>query len=238
MSHTVHPYAHRLGILRDWKSRWFVARAKTPQYRQNLKADVLLREYLEKRLRTFLVDSIEMERGENYLRVIVKTARPGMIIGRSGEGSNKLKEDIIKFLRKTKVVLPRDVRLVIEEVRSPESHAGVVAHMIEEAIEKRTTFRRTMKQAIEKVMANKDVRGVRLTLSGRLDGAEMGRTETLMKGRLPLQTLRADVDFARGRAVMPYGDIGIKVWIYRGEIFAEKNKERAKTAKANEQAKK
>ncbi|HEY4504408.1 MAG TPA: 30S ribosomal protein S3 [Candidatus Paceibacterota bacterium] len=219
MSHTVHPYAHRLGILRDWKSRWFVARAKTPQYRQNLKADVLLREYLEKRLRTFLVDSIEMERGENYLRVIVKTARPGMIIGRSGEGSNKLKEDIIKFLRKTKVVLPRDVRLVIEEVRSPESHAGVVAHMIEEAIEKRTTFRRTMKQAIEKVMANKDVRGVRLTLSGRLDGAEMGRTETLMKGRLPLQTLRADVDFARGRAVMPYGDIGIKVWIYRGEIF-------------------
>ena len=224
MSHTVHPYSHRLGILRDWKSRWFVARAKKPLYRESLKADVLLREYLEKRLRNFLVDTIEMERGANSLRIIIKTARPGMIIGRSGEGSVKLKEDVMKRLGKIGVSTPRDVRISIEEVRSPESHAGIVAHMIEEAIEKRTPFRRTLKQAIEKVMANKDVKGVRITLSGRLDGSEMGRTETLMKGRLPLQTLRADIDFAKGRATMPYGDIGIKVWIYRGEIFeADKN---------------
>jgi len=220
MSHTVHPYAHRLVILRDWKSRWFVARAKKSQYRENLKGDVMLREFLEKNLRAFLVDSIEIERGENSLRVIVKTARPGLIIGRSGEGSVKLKNEIVKRLQKIGVPIPRDVRLIIEEVRSPESHAGVVAHMIEEALEKRTTFRRTLKQAIEKIMANKDVKGVRITLSGRLDGSEMGRTETLMKGRLPLQTLRADIDFAKGRATMPYGDIGIKVWIYRGEIFS------------------
>ncbi|MEK7535562.1 MAG: KH domain-containing protein [Patescibacteria group bacterium] len=119
MSHTVHPYAHRLGILRDWKSRWFVARIKKPLYRQNLKADVMLRETLEKELRAFLVDSIEIERGENYLRVIVKTARPGLIIGRSGEGSNKLKETIVKRLRKLGANIPRDVRLQIEEVRSP-----------------------------------------------------------------------------------------------------------------------
>ena len=224
MSPTVHPYSHRLGILRDWKSRWFISRLKTPQYRANLKGDVLLREYLEKTLRPYLVDSIEIERGENAMRVIIKTARPGMIIGRSGEGSGKVKDAIIKFLTRQKVEIPRDVRLSIEEVRSPESHAGVVAHMIEEAIEKRTTFRRTMKQAIEKVMANKDVLGVKLTLSGRLDAAEMGRTESLKKGRLPLQTLRADVDYAQGRAHMPYGDIGIKVWIYRGEIFSAKNK--------------
>ncbi len=219
MSHTVHPYAHRLGILRDWKSRWFLSRAKSSAYRTNLKADVLLREYLEKDLRSFMVDSIEMERGENFYKVIIKTARPGMIIGRSGEGTAKLKDKILKFFSRRKIVVPADLRLSVEEIRSPESHAQVVAHMIEEAIEKRTSFRRLMKQTTEKVMANRDVLGVKLTLSGRLDGAEMGRLETMKKGRLPLQTLRADVDFARGRARMPYGDIGIKVWIYKGDIF-------------------
>jgi small subunit ribosomal protein S3 len=156
-----------------------------------------------------------------------------MIIGRAGEGSGKVKDTIVKLLKKIKAEIPRDIRLSIEEVRSPESHAGVVAHMIEEAIEKRTTFRRTMKQAIEKIMANKDVLGVKLTLSGRLDGAEMGRTETLMKGRLPLQTLRADVDFAKGRARMPYGDIGIKVWIYRGEIFNKEGEARSRARAKN-----
>src|SRR3989344_1601074 len=140
MSHTVHPYAHRLGILRDWKSRWFTSRAKTGDFRRNLKADVLLREHLEKKLRAFLVDSIEVERGASSMRVIVKTARPGMIIGRSGEGSTKLKDEVTTFLRKIGADTPRDLRVSIEEVRSPESHAGVVAHMLEEAIEKRTTF--------------------------------------------------------------------------------------------------
>lgn len=219
MSHTVHPYAHRLGILRDWRSRWFVGKRDKPMYRENLKSDVLLREHLEKRLRSFLVDAIEMERGEGYLRVIIKTARPGMIIGRSGEGSAKLKEDILKQIRKSGVSVPRDIRISVEEVRSPESHAGIVAHMIEEALEKRTPFRRTLKQAIEKVMANKDVKGVRITLSGVLDGGSMGRTESILRGRLPLQTLRADIDYAQGRAKGTLGAIGIKVWIYRGEIF-------------------
>jgi small subunit ribosomal protein S3 len=221
MSHTVHPYAHRLGILRDWKSRWFLSKAKSGDYRKNLKADILLREYLEKELRAFMVSAIEIERGANYYRVIIKTARPGMIIGRSGEGSAKLKDKIVKFLNKLGVNSPKDLRLSVEEIRTPESNAGIVAHMVVEAIEKRTPFRRTMKQTVEKVMANRDVLGVRVTLSGRLDGAEMGRLETLKKGRLPLQTLRADIDFARARARMPYGDIGIKVWIYRGDIFAK-----------------
>ncbi|HEY4483479.1 MAG TPA: 30S ribosomal protein S3 [Candidatus Paceibacterota bacterium] len=224
MSHTVHPYSHRLGILRDWRSRWFTGRGKSLVYRDLLKGDVLTRQFLEKALRTFLVDDIEIERGENSMHVFIKTARPGMIIGRSGEGTAKLKEDLLKVLRKQKVSVPRDMRLIIEEVRSPESHAGIVAHMIEELIEKRTTFRRVLKQTAEKVMANKDVKGMKVTLSGRLDGAEMGRVESIMKGRLPLQTLRADVDFAKGRASMPYGDIGIKVWIYRGEIFADAKK--------------
>src|SRR3989338_2973562 len=227
MSHTVHPYAHRLGILRDWKSRWFLSKAKTSNYRKLLKADIILREYLEKELKTFMVSDIEIERGENYYRVIVKTARPGMIIGRSGEGSVKLKDKILRFLDKLGGLSPKDLRLSVEEIRSPESNAGVVSHMIVEAIEKRTPFRRTMKQTIEKVMANKDVLGVRLTLSGVLDGGAMSRTETIKKGRLPLQTLRADVDYARGRARGTLGTVGIKVWIYRGDIFTKESKARS-----------
>ena len=220
MSHTVHPYAHRLGIIRDWKSRWFGARGK---YQQFLRQDILLREYLEKRLRGNFVDSIEMERGQNAFRIIIKTSRPGMIIGRSGEGSQKLRNDIVKELRRIKSPIPQDLRIDIEEVRAPESHSGIVAQMIAEGLEKRLPFKRVMKQSLEKILANKHVKGAKITLSGRLGGAEMGRVETLKKGRLPLQTLRADIDFAREKAHLSYGDIGIKVWIYKGDIFSGKN---------------
>jgi small subunit ribosomal protein S3 len=202
-------------ILRDWKSRWFGARGK---YQKFLRTDILLREYLEKRLRGFYVDSIEMERSENSLRIILKTSRPGMIIGRSGEGSVKLKQDIMTQVKRLKLVVPKEVRVDVEEVRSPDSHAGIVSQSIAEQLEKRLPFKRIMKQTIEKVMANKEVKGVKITLAGRLGGAEMSRTESLMKGSLPLQTLRADIDFAKYRAHLSYGDIGIKVWIYKGEI--------------------
>ena len=216
MSHKVHPYAHRLVILRDWRSRWY---GEAGQFRSFLKADVLLREYLTKKLRPYFIDAIEFERGQNSYKIIIKSARPGMIIGRSGEGVTALRADIMKMLKRWKITVPKDVRLEIEEVRVPEKHAAVVAMQIAEGLEKRLTFRRVMKQAIEKVSANRDVQGVRVVLSGRLGGADMSRREALMKGRLPLQTLRADIDFAREKAHMSYGDIGIKVWIYRGEIF-------------------
>ncbi len=220
MSHTVHPYSHRLGIIRDWKSRWFGTRGK---YQQFLRQDIMLREYLEKRLRGHYVNSIEMERGQNAFRIILKTSRPGMIIGRSGEGATKLRADIVKELRRLKTAIPADIRIDIEEVRAPESHSGIVAQMIAEGLEKRLPFKRVMKQSLEKILANKHVKGAKITLSGRLGGAEMGRVETLKKGRLPLQTLRADIDFAREKAHLSYGDIGIKVWIYKGDIFAGKN---------------
>lgn len=216
MSHKVHPYSHRLGIIRDWKSRWFASSGK---YQEFLKADVLVREYLEKRLRGMYVESIDIERGSNSFRVTVKTSRPGMVIGRSGEGSAKIKNDIAAFLRKIKAEVPKDFRLDIEEVKNPESHARIAAQMIAEGLEKRMPFKRVAKQTIEKAMANRGVEGVRVVLSGRLGGAEMGRTENMKRGRLPLQTLRADVDFAREKAYLSYGVIGIKVWIYRGEIF-------------------
>ncbi len=220
MTHTVHPYAHRLGIIRDWKSRWF---SKTPaQYRENVVIDSTIRRYLKKRLRGNYVTSVEIERREKIVRVLIKTSRPGLVIGRGGEGSVKLTKELEKVVRDIKKVEPRVVRLDIEEVRSPESIAPVVAYMVAEGLEKRMPFRRVLKQTVEKVMANRDVQGVRITLAGRLGGAEMSRTEKIKKGRVPLQTLRADIDFAREVAYLPYGVLGVKVWIYRGEIFSEK----------------
>lgn len=192
------------------------------KYRDSLKADVLLREYLEKRLRGMYVSSIEIERSVKTFRVILKTSRPGMIIGRSGEGAEKLKADIQKEARRMKVPITEELKLDIEEIKSPESNASIVAQMIAEGLEKRMPFRRVMKQSIEKVMANRDVKGVKIYLGGRLGGADMARTEELKKGQIPLQTLRADIDFAREKAHMTYGDIGIKVWIYKGEVFKKK----------------
>jgi len=222
MTHTVHPYAHRLGVIRDWKSRWF---AKTPaEYRNNVMVDTTIRRYLKKRLRGNYVTSVELERTQNFIRVLVRTSRPGLVIGRGGEGSQKLIKEIKEKIRVVKAAPKLDVKLDIEEVRSPESQAPVVAYMVAEGLEKRQTFRRVLKQTVEKVMANRDVQGVRIAIAGRLGGAEMSRTEEIKRGRVPLQTIRADIDFAREEAYLPYGVIGVKVWIYRGDIFDTKTK--------------
>jgi len=221
MSKIVHPYAHRLVILRDWKSRWF---ADPKQYRENLKGDVLIREFLEKKLRGMYIAGIDIERNQQTTRFIIKTSRPGMIIGRSGEGAVKLKEDIIKKMAKLKLPSPEDFKLEIAEVPNPEADAAIVAYMIVEALEKRMPYRRVIKQIIEKVMQAQGVEGARIVLGGRLGGAEIARTEELKKGSIPLQTFRADIDFKRERANLAYGVIGVKVWIYRGKIFADKKK--------------
>jgi small subunit ribosomal protein S3 len=179
MTHTVHPYSHRLGIIRDWKSRWFGVKNK---YKEFLKSDVLLREYLEKKFRGFYVSNIEMERGEKVLRIIVETSRPGMIIGRSGDGAVKLRNDVLKFIAKNKLSAGGEVKIDIKEIKSPESNASIVAQMIADGLEKRLPFRRVVKQMVEKVMANKDVKGVRVILSGILGGNSMARTEMMKKG--------------------------------------------------------
>jgi small subunit ribosomal protein S3 len=222
MTHTVHPYAHRLGILRDWKSRWFSADPK--RYREFIKSDTAIREYLQKRLRGFYVSSIEIERSAKQLRINIKTSRPGLIIGRSGEGAVKLKSDVSKQLSKLKLAENPEIKLDIEEVRSPESNVAIVGHMVAESLEKRMPFRRVLKQTVEKVMANRNVMGVRINIAGRLGGADMSRREYIKKGRIPLQTFRSDIDFARINAYLPYGVIGIKVWIYKGDIFSDKQK--------------
>jgi small subunit ribosomal protein S3 len=217
MTHIAHPYAQRLGINRDWKSRWFASSPK--QYREYLRTDNAIRTFLLKKLKGMSVDAFEIERDEKVLRILIKTARPGLIIGRSGEGAIKLRKDIDMLLRTLKLSEKPEIKIDIEEVRSVETSAAIVAQMVAEGLEKRMQFRRVMKQTIEKVMANRDVQGVRIIMSGRLGGADMARREELKKGRIPLQTLRADIDFARQRATLPYGVIGVKVWVYRGDVF-------------------
>jgi small subunit ribosomal protein S3 len=190
------------------------------KYREFLKGDVLIRQYLEKKLLDFFVADIEIERSKNAIRIIIKTSRPGMIIGRNGEGMDKLKKELKSFMIKNKI-FDKDIetKVEVDEVRSPESNAKLVGLMVRDALQKRMPFRRVLKQTVEKVMANRDVHGVRIRIGGRLNGADMARTEELKKGQIPLQTLRADIDFARVRASIPQGDLGIKVWIYRGEVF-------------------
>ena len=145
-----------------------------------------------------------------------------MIIGRSGDGAVKLKNDILKFIAKKKLSTGGEVKLDIKEVRSPESNAAIVAQMIADGLEKRLPFRRVVKQMLEKVMANRDVKGVRIIVSGILGGNSMARTEMVKKGRIPLQTFRADIDYAQHTARLSLGATGVKVWIYKGEIFSAK----------------
>jgi small subunit ribosomal protein S3 len=162
---------------------------------------------------------IEMERSEKQYRIMIHTSRPGMIIGRGGDGIEKLRAALKKEMARKKIIVPQDVKLDIIEVSNPEADAAIVAAMVAEGIEKRLPFRRVLKTTIEKVMANRDVQGARICVSGRLGGAEMARKEQIKRGGIPLQTLRADIDFARDKAYMTYGVIGIKVWIYRGMKF-------------------
>lgn len=221
MTHIVHPYGQRIGILRGWKSRWFAK--DTRRYKELLRADTLLREFLVKKLKGMYASEIEIERSDALLRVIIKTSRPGMIIGRSGEGATRLKKDIVKKLNQIGMGHAPEIRIDVEEVRSPESNAAIVAEMVVESLEKRMPFRRVLKQTADKVMANRDVKGVRIAVAGRLGGAEMSRAEQIKRGRIPLQTLRADVDFKKTDAYMPYtGLIGVKVWIYKGDIFEQR----------------
>ncbi|MEK7585945.1 MAG: 30S ribosomal protein S3 [Patescibacteria group bacterium] len=215
MSKVVHPYAHRLVIIRDWKSRWFADK----KYKTLLASDVVIREFLVKKLRGFYVSRIEIERNVKSTKIMVYTSRPGMIIGRSGEGAAKIKTELVSAMKKKGVAIPEDFKFDIVEVTNPDADAAIIACSIAEGIEKRLPYRRVIKQAIEKVMAARGVKGARIYIGGRLAGSEIARSEQIKRGSIPLQTFRADVDFAREKAHMSYGDIGIKVWIYRGEVF-------------------
>ncbi|MEK7560962.1 MAG: 30S ribosomal protein S3 [Patescibacteria group bacterium] len=225
MTHHVHPYIFRIGQLTNWKSRWFDRKNFAAQLRE----DVLIREWLEKKLRASYVEQIECERSPGKMNIIIRTSRPGMIIGRGGDGVERLKSDIQKRLRKISERFhapshAAEVKITVEEVRQPESHAGIVGQMIADDIERRLPFRRAMRTALQKVSASLGVEGVKIALKGRLGGAEMARYEWVKHGRIPLQTMRANVDYASRTAYTTYGTVGIKVWIYKGMVFGENEK--------------
>ncbi|MBI4158380.1 MAG: 30S ribosomal protein S3 [Candidatus Yanofskybacteria bacterium] len=210
MGQKISPTSFRVGINKDWASRWFGHR----KYVDYLKDDVAVRDFLNKKLKNMAVDRIEIERGTDMLNVLIFTARPGLIIGRGGTGAEDLKLSLRNLLKR-KV----GIRIEIQEIKNPESSASIMAESIVDQIEKRIPFRRVMKQTLSKIMASKDVKGAKIQIGGRLDGAEIARLEHLEEGSLPLQTIRADIDFARATAMTTYGTIGVKVWIYKGEKF-------------------
>jgi len=227
MTHTVHPYAHRLGIIRDWKSRWFAIDKKT--YRENILVDERIRRYVDTKLNGMHVADVEIERSQSEVRIMIHTARPGLVIGRSGENATKIRKELTDVVRKAAPAHGRTVKLDIMEIRQPETNAMIVAHMVAEGLEKRLPFRRVLKGTVEKVMAVREVLGVRVVISGRLGGADMSRIEQIKRGRIPLQTFRANIDYAHFEAHLPYGQIGIKVWIYLGDTY-EKDVQAARQA--------
>jgi len=215
MGQKISPTSLRLGINKDWASRWFGGR----KYTDFLKDDLKVRAFLEKRLKNMGIDKVELERGTDALNVIIHTSRPGFLIGRGGTGVEELKSQIHKVLKNK-----GSIRLEIQEIKNPEFSAKIMAESVVEQIEKRTPFRRIMKQTLSKIMSNKQVKGAKLFLGGRLDGAEIARSEHLEEGSLPLQTLRADIDYAKDTAHTTYGTVGVKVWIYKGEVFKDLSK--------------
>jgi small subunit ribosomal protein S3 len=214
MSHKVHPKSFRIKNLNDWQSQWF----NKKNYKLNLEQDFRIREFIKKQLKQAVVDEIIIKRSANAVQIIVRAARPGIIIGRGGAGIQELKKKLIQTIFKGKIK-GIDIKIDVEEIGKAEIQASAVAQAIAEQLERRMPFRRVIKQAVEKVMQNQEAKGIKVFVSGRLNGSEMARDEWLKKGRLPLQTLRANINYAQVNANTIYGVIGVKVWIYKGEIF-------------------
>jgi small subunit ribosomal protein S3 len=217
MSHKVHPIGFRLGTNANWNSRWFDIK----NYPQKLSEDIAIRQYLTKKLRGAGLERVEIERTSSQISVIIHSSRPGIIIGRAGTGVEGLNYDIEKILRKIRRggTPPKEPQIKIEvrEVRNPETFASLVGLGIAEQIERRMPFRRVMKRTMDRIMANKGVKGARIGLAGRLGGSEMARREWIKEGTMPRNTLRSDIDFSVQEAYTTYGVIGIKVWIYKGQ---------------------
>ncbi len=208
MGQKVNPIGFRLGVSRDWTAKWY---AGTKTYTQNLISDIALRDYLKARLKNAAVSTIVIERPAQSINIAVYTARPGIVIGKKGEDIEKLRQEMTRLAG-------RPVQLAVEEVRQPELDAQLVAENIAQQLEKRIMFRRAMKRAVTNAMRLRAL-GIKIMVAGRLNGAEIARTEWYREGRVPLHTLRADIDFGFSQAFTTYGTIGVKVWIFKGEVF-------------------
>ncbi len=217
MGRKVHPYGFRLKVIRDWQARWYAKPGA--QYNELLGEDFKVREFLQKEIGHAGVSHVDIERFPNQVIITVHTARPGVIIGRKGTAVKTLREQL-------EALTGKKVKLEIEEVEKPDMDAKLVAENIAQQLERRISHSRAMKRAIQQAM-RLGAGGIKIICSGRLAGAEMARRETVMEGRVPRSTLRADIDFAKSEALTTYGRIGVKVWIYRGEVLPEAKAEEA-----------
>jgi len=211
MGQKVHPFVLRIGFIRTWKSRWF---ARSKDYPRFILQDYKIRKFIKEKFKQAAVSQIIIERLADRIKIRIFTARPGIIIGRHGADIERLREDLNNMIQS-------EVSIDIEEVKNPAIDAQLVGENVALQIEKRVAFRRAVKRAIEQTM-NAGAKGVRISCAGRLNGAEMSRTETYKQGKVPLQTLRADIDYGFAESLTTYGLIGIKVWIYKGEILTKK----------------
>jgi len=215
MSHKVHPKSFRLKDISDWDSRWF-SEKQTPRY---LEEDFRIRDFLMKKFKDAAIAKIEIERSPNRITVIVNSSRPGLIIGRGGEQIEELKDYFQKKILQKGLGEKQVLKIEIKSIKNPWLSAPLVAQWMAQRIEKRLPFRRVLKQALSMVDGYKEAKGVRVQISGRLNGVSISRTEWLQKGNLPRQTIRADIDYGFTEAFCSYGTIGIKVWIYKGDRF-------------------
>lgn len=210
MGQKVHPKVFRIGELYGWSSKWFSKR----DYAKFLQQDITIKKFIRKELKDAAVAEVEIERSAGAITVVIHSGKPGIIIGRGGQGVEELKKKVKKNFLDSKT----NININIQEISNPNLSAELVVQSMAADLEKRMPYRRVMKQAISRVEKT-DAKGIKVTIAGRLNGADIARTETLSSGSLPLHTLRADIDYARGVARTIYGAIGIKVWIYKGEVF-------------------
>lgn len=222
MGQKVHPIGMRLGIVKDWASRWY---APSKDFANTLCADIKVREYLQEKLAQAGISRIQIDRPARNAKITVYTARPGVIIGKSGKEVETLRDEINKILN-----VP--VHVSIEEVRKPELDAKLVAEAVAQQLEKRVMFRRAMKRAVTTAM-RLGAKGIKICVSGRLGGAEIARSEWYREGRVPLHTLRADIDYGLAEAFTTYGVIGVKVWIFKGEVIGDRDQTETTTEKTS-----
>jgi small subunit ribosomal protein S3 len=224
MGQKINPYGFRLGVTTDWKSRWFSER----EYKKYLHEDIAIRAYLKRNLNHAGISRVEIERTRDRVRVDIHTARPGVVIGRRGAEADRIRADLDKMTGK-------QVTLNILEVKGPETDAQLVAQGVAEQLASRVSFRRAMRRAINSAMKG-GAKGIRVQCSGRLGGAEMARTEFYREGRVPLHTLRADIDYGLAEGRTTFGMIGVKVWIYRGDVLPSREEQEADRARARARA--
>ncbi len=221
MGQKVNPHGLRVGVIKNWDSRWF---ASDETFGDTLVSDYNIRKYLKTKLQDAGVPKIEIERDKNRVKVYIFTAKPGMVIGKVAQGEEKKKSDSIEELRtELKKIAGKPVSISVIEIRNPDTNAQLVAENIALSLEKRTSFRRAMKLAISRTMRS-GAKGIKVTCGGRLGGAEIARSESYHEGTIPLQTIRADIDYGFWEANTTYGKIGVKVWIFKGEVLPEVKK--------------